>query len=69
MRTDYGFSGQSMCLNLGHSVDSVADAITEQVNTGTYFASVAVGARTEEKRCGTQFTTDEVLDRYRCDCA
>ncbi|WP_122090975.1 aminotransferase family protein [Halalkalicoccus subterraneus] len=32
------FSGQLMCSNLGHSADKVADAVTEQVNEGAYFA-------------------------------
>lgn len=32
------FSGQLMCSNLGHSADSVADAIAEQAKEGAYFA-------------------------------
>lgn len=32
------FSGQLMCSNLGHSAQKVADAVTEQVNEGAYFA-------------------------------
>jgi taurine--2-oxoglutarate transaminase len=32
------FSGQLMCSNLGHSADTVADAIAEQAQKGAYFA-------------------------------
>ncbi len=32
------FSGQLMCSNLGHSADTVADAISEQAHEGAYFA-------------------------------